>query len=295
MGKYIQGIGNIIDSSAFIDTNVVIGNYNYIGKNVVISGFKGKESKICIGDCNFIHDNTRILIGEEGLVIGDWNVFHNNMLILGEKRMEIGYNCWFGQNTIVDSTGGLTIGNGVRVGMYSQIWTHVGSGELIEGCTLFSDRKTIIEDEVWLVGSCIVASGLTLRYRSTCLIGSNLTKNTEPFCVYGGNPARLMDKLTFWKDISLFEKFQLMEKWVREFCSFNSYTFLIDSDKSVIEILDNQSTNKIYIGIDISLNIDNNGVSIFDLKTKKYNKRLSEIERKFYMYIFDHKARFTPC
>lgn len=293
--SFTQGIGNNIDISANISENVVIGNYNFIGKNVVISGFKGQNTKIIIGDCNFIHDNTRILIGEEGLFIGDWNVFHNNILMLGEKHMQIGHNCWFGQNTIIDSSGGLQIGNGVRVGMYSQIWTHVASGELIEGCTLYGTRKTIIEDEVWLVGSCTVASGVVLKYRSTCLINSNITKDTDPLRVYGGNPAKLLEKLSFWKDVTLDEKFLMMEEWVEEFCKINNYKFLINKNEFTIEIKDNQSINKIIIGIDIDFNYFDKEITLFDLKTKRYTKRLSEIERKFYRFIFDHKARFIPA
>lgn len=45
--------------------------------------------------------------------------------------------------------------------MYSEIWTQVASGEQIEGCTLYSKRKTTIEeDDVCLIGSCVVSPGL---------------------------------------------------------------------------------------------------------------------------------------
>ena len=81
-----QGKANCIDDGAQLLGNVVLGSYNYIGKNVLIGGYKGsQEVKIIIGDCNYIHENTRILIGPEGFVLGDWNVLHNNMLVMGEK------------------------------------------------------------------------------------------------------------------------------------------------------------------------------------------------------------------
>ena len=190
---------NQIHPSAKIGENVVIGKYNFIGPNAVIEGFKESAGQAILGDCNIINEGTRILAGHEGISIGDWNVFHNQMLVMGEGKMEIGHNCWFGQNTILDSSGGLKIGNGVRIGMYSQIWTHVASGELIEGCTLFGKRETIINDDVWLVGSCVVSSGVNLGRKSIFLIGSNVTKNTEEEKVYAGNPAKLMEKLNFYK------------------------------------------------------------------------------------------------
>ena len=131
---------NIIDNTAKIHSNVKMGSYNRIGKNVEIQILGNDLNSIVnIGDNNIINDNTRIYV-KGNLSIGDWNVFHNDMLIMADKYVTIGHNCWFGQNTILDGAGGLVIGNGVRVGMYSQIWTHVASGERIEGCKLFAKR-----------------------------------------------------------------------------------------------------------------------------------------------------------
>lgn len=296
--SYITGEGNVINESAQISGDIIIGNYNYIGKNVVIGGFKGRSDvRIVIGDCNNIHDNTRIIIGSEGLAIGDWNVFHNNMLFMGEKRMEVGHNCWFGQNTILDSSGGLYISNGVRVGMYSQIWTHVASGELIEGCTLYAVRPTYIEDDVWLVGSCTVGSGLRLGRRSICMIGSLLTKNTEPGKVYGGSPAKLMEKLNFWKEISLDEKLEMMLAWIKDFVekSDGKITFVYMPDSKTIQVDHNVRGERLIFRLDRNREIFDKSTTYFDLKSKTYTKRLTELERNFYRYIYNHKARFIPA
>lgn len=296
--SYELGKGNEISSSAQIEGNVVIGSYNYIGRNVVIKGFEGpSHGTITIGDCNFIHDNTRILMGPEGFSTGDWNVFHNTMLIMGEKRMQIGHNCWFGQNTILDSSGGLYIGNGVRVGMYSQIWTHVASGELIEGCTLFSAQQTSIEDDVWLVGSCIVSSGLTLAFRSIFLIGSVITKSTEPCKVYGGVPAELLEKLNYWKEVTVDEKVKMMCIWVKQFAEQTNedISYVCNkSDAELIRITHNTRNEHLVFGVDVNLDTFNPTITYFDLKAKTYTKRLSYLERKFYQYIYNHKARFIP-
>jgi acetyltransferase-like isoleucine patch superfamily enzyme len=224
----IRGKNNSIDPSSKIPENIEIGSFNTIGKNVEFILVNSESTnKIIIGDCNVINDNTRIVIGEGGLRIGDWNVFHNNMLLIVGEQMSIGHNCWFGQNTVIDSTGGVIIGNGVRVGMYSQIWTHVASGELIEGCTLFGKKKTIIEDDVWLVGSCTVSSGIILRKRSVFLNGSNITKSSDENATYRGVPAKKIEKVTFYKDISLDNKLALIKKWALEFS-------LIEKDLKVV-------------------------------------------------------------
>ena len=291
------GQNNDIDDTAQISPYVIIGSYNYIGKNVVIGGFKGhSQESISIGDCNYIHDNTRILMGPDGLSIGDWNVFHNSMLVMGEQRMEIGHNCWFGQNTILDSAGGLFIGNGVRVGMYSQIWTHVASGELVEGCTLFAERPTYIEDEVWLVGSCIVASGLRIRRRSICLAGSNVTKDTEPGKVYGGAPAKQLERLNFWREVSLNEKTEMMLSWARQFAeqSEEDIEIVYDSESGRIELTSRVRQEKLIIGGDKPTNLSCQSTTYFDLMSKSYTKRLTLLERQFYKYLYGHKARFVP-
>lgn len=292
------GIGNDIDPSAQVGPGVKLGSYNRIGPGVVIGSLNAlHEAKITIGDCNVINDGTRILGGEGGVVIGDWNVFHNSMLVMGEGPMDIGSNCWFGQNTILDSAGGLSVGNGVRVGMYSQIWTHVASGELIEGCTLFASQPTRIEDDVWLVGSCIVGSGLTLSRRAICLIGSLLTKDAEPGRVYGGAPAKLLEKLDFWKEVTMSEKFEMMSVWVDEFVSSYESRLAVRRDpaQESLEVLSSETSERLVITTgsrpdpDASLT-----TTLFDLSNKRYTKTLSHLERNFYRYLYNHKARFLP-
>ena len=129
---------NTIHETAYIHPNVILGNFNNIGRNVEINIVSDNCSgiKILIGDNNTIGDNTRIIITTGEVLIGDWNVIHNNCLFLVGSKFEIKNNCWIGQSSVLDGTGGLTIGNGVRIGMHSQVWSHAVSGELIEGCKL---------------------------------------------------------------------------------------------------------------------------------------------------------------
>lgn len=281
---------NEIHETAKIHTKVILGNYNKIGKNVEII-ILNENSTAFIGDNNIINDNTRIII-TGNLNIGDWNVFHNNMLIMAEDYIRIGHNCWFGQNTILDGAGGLEIGNGVRVGMYSQIWTHVASGELIEGCNLFAKRETIIEDDVWLVGSCVVSSGLTLGKRSTALINSVLTKNTEPNKAYAGSPAKLMENVNFYNPISLDEKFNLLIIWLNQFVKINNNTILKQHDNEIV-LFDTVNLNEVIFTKEKNITNKQNK-SIFCLVDKTYIKTNNQLEREIYKFLYGNKARFTP-
>ena len=285
---------NQIDPSAKIHPNVVLGAYNKIGKNVVIEILGNDPNiKANIGDNNIINDNTRIFIHGE-FKVGDWNVFHNDMLLMAEKKLLIGHNCWFGQNTILDGAGGLEIGNGVRVGMYSQIWTHVASGEQIEGCTLFSKRETIIEDDVWLVGSCVVGSGLKLGRRSTALINSVLTKDTLANRAYAGSPAKVMENAQFYKPITLEEKFELLKGWLVDFVAMNSSELLLDTTiTNELILLNNESKEKVVFS-KFKIKKDSDYKSVFSLEDKTYSKTNILLGRQVYKYLYNNKARFLP-
>ncbi len=283
---------NQIDKSARIHPRVVLGKYNKIGKNVEIILKDAEGSSAFFGDNNIINDNTRIIINGR-ISVGDWNVFHNDMLVMADDHINIGHNCWFGQNTILDGAGGLEIGNGVRVGMYSQIWTHVASGELIEGCNLFAKRKTIIQDDVWLVGSCIVSSGLTLGKRSTALINSVLTKSTEPNRAYAGSPAKLMEGVNFYNPISIDDKYNMILDWVKEFVSIEKNISFVKNDYEII-LENSENYDKVTFTKLQSINYEITDDSIFFLSNKKYIKTNNELERKVYKFLYGNKARFIP-
>ncbi|ANO48374.1 hypothetical protein B0A78_09770 [Flavobacterium columnare NBRC 100251 = ATCC 23463] len=283
---------NIIDPTAKIHHNVILGNYNRIGKNVVIEILgNNKNVKAVIGDNNIINDNTRILIYGE-FNVGDWNVFHNDMLLMAEDHLTVGHNCWFGQNTILDGAGGLEIGNGVRVGMYSQIWTHVASGEQIEGCILYAKRKTVIEDNVWLVGSCVVGSGLVLGNRSTALINSVLTKDTLADKVYAGNPAKLMENANFYIPKNLDEKFEMLKVWLIEFVTLNE-SFKLDVLEDKLLVSNNDLNEEVFF-TKLEEKVKDKSISIFYLTDKTFNKTNSLSERTVYKFLYNNKARFVP-
>lgn len=284
---------NLIDSSAKIHPKVVLGSYNKIGKNVVIE-ILGNNPNVyaIIGDNNIINDNTRIFIHGE-FIVGDWNIFHNDMLIMPENSIKIGHNCWFGQNTILDGAGGLEIGNGVRVGMYSQIWTHVASGEQIEGCILFAKRKTIINDDVWLVGSCVVGSGIVLGKRSTALINSVITKDTLPDKAYSGSPAKIMEKVNFYLPKTIDEKFSMLKIWIEEFVMINKNVFKLESNENELTLFNLEENQTVIFTKSIT---KSNGISqsVFYLFDKTFNKTNTVSERMVYKFLYNNKARFIP-
>ena len=196
-----------------------------------------------VDDYAIINENVKIVIERGDVHIGSWTTVHANALLLCKNGLSIGMHCWFGQNTILDVTGGLFIKDGVRVGMYSQIWTHVAAGEQIEGCRLIGEKSTYIESDAWLVGSCTVGSGVTIGERAICMNGSNVTKSIPAHTTAMGVPAVVREGLNFYREVSISDKYSMMRKWANEFALQYGYSiedfgdyFNIFSDEQVISV-----------------------------------------------------------
>jgi acetyltransferase-like isoleucine patch superfamily enzyme len=279
---------NNIDPTAIIPKNVKMGSFNHIGKNVVITS---TNNEISIGDNNIINDNVRIIVSNGKLEIGDWNVIHNDTLIISGKFVTIKNNVWVGQNSVLDGLGGLTIKNGVRIGMQSQIWSHAKTGEEIEGCMLNIAQPTTLEDEVWIQGNCLIGSGVTIGYRAIGLLGSVLFQNVNPNTIFKGNPAMEVKGLRMYKKISEKKKIELMLEWANEFKDKHENELEIVTYSTQIELKLN--SERLIISINPPDKIIKD-CTYFILSNKKFIKTNSLLERTFYSYLYSNKARFNP-
>lgn len=255
--------------------------------------------QITIGDYCVIGPGVKFVCAGGDVTIGDWTTLHDRCLVLSGKGVQIGAHCWFGQNTVIDGTGGITIGRGVRVGMYSQLWSHVAAGEQIEGCTLIGERPVVIEDDVWLVGSCIVASGVTIGYRSVALIGSNITKSCSSNTVLAGVPAVAKPNLSFYRDIALDEKWKLLKLWLEEIAMSMGIKYHANDSDGTIALCTNtdlSSESIIFTRNTVTasqMRLQHPEATVCCVEDKTYNKRLSAIELKVLKPLSGNKARFN--
>ena len=282
-------MNNNIDPTAQIAKNVKIGSHNHIGKNVLIVS-KNKHSQISIGDNNIINDNVRIIINDGNFEIGDWNIIHNDTLLISKDYLKIKNNVWIGQNSVLDGTGGLTIKNGVRIGMQSQIWSHAKTGEEIEGCILNVAQPTTIEDEVWIQGNCLIGSGISIGYRSIGLLGSVLHQNINSNKVFKGNPAKEVKGLKMYRKVSEKRKMRLMMDWSTEFKSIHCQDLEIMNNDNQVKLKLN--SDEIIIAIDKPSKIIKN-FTYFIISNKQFIKTNSFLERTFYKFLYSNKARFN--
>lgn len=231
-----------------------------IGQNVHI-----EADEIEIGDGVLIRDNV-VLEGPK-IVIGDYTVIRENTQILGKKPCAIGMNCWIGQGCIIDATDTMQIGNGVGIGAHSQLWTHIRFGDTLQGCRWENTKPMVIEDDVWFVGHCLV-SPIHAQTKSMAMLGSVVTKDMQANHIYAGTPAKDMtDKLgEQYQPVSIEEKYQALTAKLEEFSQKHSLKGRIQIVKEWPAQMDDQ-------------------VSYFNVATRQYTKRLSDIEMDFMLHL----------
>lgn len=254
---------------------VVLGKNVIIGENVFIKNIDGAKSEyVEIGDNVYIGDNTTILLPI--IKIGDYVTIHKNNRISGYKQCVIGHNFWIDQNCILNCTDELIIGNNVGVGAYSQLWTHIKFGDIMEGCRYNMTKKMIIEDDVWFVGHCIV-SPIHAKCKSMAMVGSVITRDMEYNSVYAGVPAKDMTEKfgPQFIDKSYKEKLSFFNLKYDEFCKSNK----IDryKIKPVSEFPKEMEDEVIY----------------FNLIERTYTKKGTDIEIMFMKFLLP-EIKFIP-
>jgi acetyltransferase-like isoleucine patch superfamily enzyme len=103
-----------------------------------------------------------------------WTDFRRNpfMWIVGKPK--IGKNVWIGPFTVLDGSGGLTIGDNCMIGAGAQIYTHENKSR--------SETKRIptkIGDGVFICAGAIVMMGCTIEEGATIGAGAVLLKESH--------------------------------------------------------------------------------------------------------------------
>lgn len=245
---------------------LIVGKNSFISPSAKIRGLNGKAKRISIGDNTYIGDDVQIII--DNLEIGDYCKIHHHTNIHGYKPLEIGHNAWIGQGTIIDTIGGVSIGNNCGIGAYSQLWSHIRYGDPLEGCNYESENFLKIGNDVWFVGHCIV-SPIIAKDRSMALVGSVIVKDMEENNIYGGSPAvNLTGKIkSQFSDISLDQKKEIMNQF-----KIPNGIKLIEDDSEIVE----------------------DDISYFNISNRTYTKLGTEEEIIFMKNLQSKLIKFIP-
>ena len=105
---------------------------------------------------------------------------------------EIGEGCWIGAFTVVDGSGGLTIGRGCDISAGAQIYTHSTVARVLSERARDIERApTVIGDHVHVGAGAVVLMGCTIGDHSVIGAGAVVREFTTvpPWSVVVGVPA----------------------------------------------------------------------------------------------------------
>lgn len=128
--------------------------------------------------------------------------FNEFCVIVGEPK--IGEGTWIGYFTLIDGSGGLTIGKNCSISSGVQIYTHDSVRWSLEG--LKKDRlnyshidrtPVTIGDGVYIGANAVIVKGVTVG--DYCVIGAGavVTGNLPPYSVALGVPAKTVGRVEF--------------------------------------------------------------------------------------------------
>ena len=275
-----------IDSSCLFDKvseNSHIGKFNF-------------------GDYCSIHENCRFYFSDSKFEMGDYGTIHNNTFLTGYKNCKFGHNCWIGQNSIVNATDELTIGNNCGIGAFSKIWTHAAWGELLLGSRIAvglpdypsKSGAVTIGDDFWGIGQITISPGVKIGNKVIALTNSLVTKDVPDNTIVGGIPAKptkINGDLRAYQNLSEIEKYNMMKEFGKLFSKNNGIKFTFDDSLKTIQL--GEEEIKIHCSIEDKIE-ENESATIFNVMKRTYTKKHNPLEKKFMTFLLSYKARFTP-
>ena len=105
---------------------------------------------------------------------------------------EIGEGTWIGAFTVIDGSGGLTIGRGCDISSGVHIYTHSSARRCVSSREYGSvDRSpTRLGDAVFVGANATIMMGVSIGDRSVVTAGAVVTEDVEPMTIVAGLPAR---------------------------------------------------------------------------------------------------------
>jgi len=144
------------------------------------------------------------------LGFGEKTSIYQNSYVYGDVK--VGKNTWIGPFTILDGTGGLTIGDFCSISSGVQIYTH----ETIEWA-LTGGKAKYVHAPVSIGDCCFIGSLSVIRMGTKignhCLIGADsfVNKNIPDNSIVAGTPVQIIGKVKIKEDAVKFEYFSKKE------------------------------------------------------------------------------------
>lgn len=123
------------------------------------------------------------------------NPWNEHAWVVGEPS--VGEGTWIGAFTVIDASGGLTIGRGCDISSGVHIYTHSSAKRCVSGRRFAEvERQPVtIGDRVFIGAGAIVNMGATIGDEAVVAAGAVVTGDVPARTIYGGVPARQIGRV----------------------------------------------------------------------------------------------------
>lgn len=123
------------------------------------------------------------------------NPWNEHAWVVGEPV--VGEGTWIGAFTVIDASGGLTIGRGCDISSGVHIYTHSSAKRCVSG-RRFAEverRPVTIGDHVFIGANAVVNMGVTIGDEAVVGAGAVVTSDVPARAIVAGVPARQIGRV----------------------------------------------------------------------------------------------------